>query len=164
MHDQGDGTWAGRFVISDLHARLLAAFLAHLTSPRRLSRNRSGEPVLDETAPDNRGWSEKQGAAFAEMIEHLPTDGHTNHGRVGATVMVHLDYQHLLDGLAAAGLDTGGEISAGQARRLACGAGIIPAVLGTDPMPLDVGCETRLHTKHQRAALSVVHDTCAAEG
>ena len=33
--------------------------------------------------------------------------------------MVHLDYQHLLDQLASARLDTGVDISAGEARRLA---------------------------------------------
>ncbi len=184
LHDNGDGTWAGRFVIPDLHAHLLRTVLEHLSSPRRLSRRTAqngqgdqsceggqggqegegGVSVVDESVPCDLNWSERLGQAFTELVEHLPSDGLANHGRVGATVMVHLDRQHLLDGLAAARLDSGTEISAGEARRLACNAGIIPAVLGGSPVPLDVGRESRLHTKAQRAALSATYDTCAAEG
>jgi hypothetical protein len=78
--------------------------------------------------------------------------------------MVHLPLTHLRDGLASARLDTGTRISPGQARRLACGAAIIPAVLGGKSEPLDVGRAQRLHTKAQRRALSISHDTCAAQG
>jgi hypothetical protein len=104
------------------------------------------------------------GQAFLELCEHLPTNGLAQHGRVGVTIAVHLDHQHLLDGLAAAHLDTGSDLSAGEAGRLACGAGIIPAVYGGASVPLDLGRESRLFTKAQRIALSALHDTCAAEG
>ncbi|HEX7738439.1 MAG TPA: DUF222 domain-containing protein [Marmoricola sp.] len=161
--DRGNGTFEGRFVVPELQGRILKTVLEHLSSPRRVSRNRAGESVVDATVP-RWNYDEILGRAFTELLEHLPTDGLAQHGRVGATVMVHIDLEHLRDGLAAAGLDAGGEISAGQARRIACGAGIIPAVLGTAPVPLDLGRETRLHTKAQRAALSAVHTTCAAEG
>ena len=46
------------------------------------------------------------------------------------TLLVHLDHDRLVDGLASARLDTGTRISVGEARRLACDAGILPAVLG----------------------------------
>lgn len=164
LSDNGDGTWAGRFVVPDLQAHLLRTMLEHLSAPRRMSRNKAGRPVVDESVPCELNWSERLGEAFTELLEHLPTDGLANHGRVGATVMVHLDLAHLRDLLGAARLDCGTEVSAGQGRRLACGAGIIPAVLGTASVPLDLGRETRLHTKAQRAALSASHDTCAAEG
>ena len=164
LQDNGDGTWAGRFVIPELQAHLLATVLEHLSSPRRLTRDGAGNSVVDESVPCDLNWSERLGAGLTELIEHLPTDGFVNHGRVGATVMVHLDHQHLLDGLAAARLDSGAEISACEARRLACGAGLIPAVFGGPSMALDLGREARLHTKVQRAALSATHDTCAAEG
>jgi hypothetical protein len=164
LHDNGDGTWAGRFTIPDLHAHLLSTVLEHLSAPRRHSRTKTGAPVVDETMPCDLNWSERLGAAFTELIEHLPTDGLANHGRTGATVMIHLDHRHLLDGLASARLDSGTEITAGQARRLACGAGIIPAVFDTPTIPLDLGRATRLHTKNQRAALSAHHDTCATQG
>ena len=81
-----------------------------------------------------------------------------------ATLLVNIDLAHLLNGLASARLDTGARISAGEARRLACGAGIVPAVLGGESQPLDLGRERRLHTKAQRRALSIRYDSCATEG
>ncbi len=166
LHDNGDGSWSGRFVLPDLQAHLLMTRLQHLSSPRRMSRNRAGEEVVDETVIDFPGpsWSEGLGAAFCELIENLPVDGLTGHGRVGATLAIHLDHQRLLDGLGAARLDSGAEITAGEARRLACGAGIVPMVYGGASLPLDLGRASRLHSKGQRIALSAVHDTCAAEG
>ncbi len=164
MHDNGDGTVSGRFTISELHAALLRTALERLCAPRRLSRNQAGELVSDPTLPGegpSLSWSERLGAAFTELLEHLPTDGHAG---VGATLMVHLELEHLLDGLASARVDAGTRISAGQARRLSCGAGIVPVVLGGDSVVLDEGRAKRLHTVFQRRAISVRYDTCAAEG
>ena len=172
LGDRGDGTFVGRFVIPELHGHLLRAWLEQMTSPRRLAGGRDGEPVTDDTldvstGAQNLSWSERMGLGFTELLEHLPTSPDGKAGgfsRVGVGVLVHLDHQHLLDGLASAGLDTGVRLSAGAARRLACNAGIIPAVLGTRSEPLDLGRESRLHTVAQRRALAVRHDTCATEG
>ena len=60
--------------------------------------------------------------------------------------------------------DTGHRVSTGQLRQLACAAGIIPAVLGTDGQPLDLGRQTRFFTSTQRAALATRYDTCAIGG
>jgi hypothetical protein len=164
LTDNGDGTFSGRFTIPELHGHLLRNYLERLTSPRRLSRNKAGELVEDDTLPwgtQNLSWTEKLGAGFLELLEHLPSDGH---GPIGATLLVNIDLKNLLDGLASAKLDTGARISAGEARRLACGAGIVPAVLGGESEPLDLGRARRLHTKAQRLALSLTHDSCAVEG
>ena len=164
MHDNGDGTVAGRFVIPELQAQMLRTALERLSAPRRHSVNKDGQPVEDETLPGHGmslNWSERLGAAFTELLEHLPGDGH---GAVNATLLVHIDYRHLLDQVGSARLDTGIAISPGQARRLACGAGIVPAVLGGDSEVLDLGRLKRLHTPAQRRALSVRYDSCAAEG
>lgn len=163
LSDNGDGTFSGRFTIPELHGHLLRNYLERLTAPRRLSNNKAGEPVDDDSLNGawTLSWTEKLGAGFCELLEHLPTDGH---GPVAATLLVKVDLQHLRDGLASAGIDTGARVSAGEARRLACGAGIVPAVLGGDSEPLDLGRERRLHTKAQRRALSLKHDSCAAEG
>jgi hypothetical protein len=142
----------------------LRAALERLSAPRRWSRNNAGELVEDPTLPGegpSLNYTERLGAAFVELVEHLPTDGHSG---LGATVMVHLAYEHLLDGMASAGLDAGVATSAGQARRLACNAGIVPAVLGGESEVLDQGRKKRLHTPAQRRALSVRYDSCAAEG
>ncbi|HET6166405.1 MAG TPA: HNH endonuclease signature motif containing protein, partial [Marmoricola sp.] len=58
----------------------------------------------------------------------------------------------------------GTEVSPGEARRLACGAGLIPAVLGGPSAVLDVGREQRLFTRAQRIALTLRDKGCRAEG
>ena len=83
-------------------------------------------------------------------------------------MVVTLDYDRLLSGLGAAQLDTGHEISAGEARRLVCEAGIVPAVyrrvLGGPSVVLDLGRRTRLHTEAQRLALAIRDRGCTADG
>ena len=172
LGDNGDGTWSGRFTIPELHGQMLRTALERLTAPRRLTRNRAGEVVRDDSVAgdqDTGGPSrtEMLGLGFTELIEHLPTstDGLTGgFTRNAVTLLVHLDHQHLLDGLASARLDTGVHLSAGEARRLACNAGLLPVVLGGASQVLDLGRTARLHSTAQRRALSVTHDSCAAEG
>ena len=165
-HDNGDGTHAGRFTIPSTYAKVLLAQLDRRTTPRRRTRTTSGttsgSPVVDESVPwEAMSWSEHLGLAFLELIDHLPTDGDHH---VAATLVVHLDLDALVSGIGAGTLDNGERISAAEARRLACGAGIIPMVLGGESQPLDVGRERRLHTKAQRVALSHLHHTCAVAG
>ncbi|MFT3873683.1 MAG: DUF222 domain-containing protein [Nocardioides sp.] len=59
---------------------------------------------------------------------------------------------------------TGETITADQARRLACTATIIPAVLGSNSQILDLGRSVRLFTHPQRKALLLRDRTCRAEG
>jgi hypothetical protein len=70
----------------------------------------------------------------------------------------------LLGGLKAASIDTGGEISPGAARRLACEAGIIPAVLGGRSQVLDLGRKRRFHSEAQRVAKTIEAGGCEAHG
>ena len=163
LRDNGDGTVTGKFQIPELSAQFLKTMLERLSAPRRLARNKAGQLVVDETVPgDSLSYSERLGEALCELLEHLPSTGWGPAN--GATLLVTLDYQHLLDSLAAAHLDTGIAASAGAARRLSCEAGIVPVVLGGRSEPLDVGREMRLHTAAQRRGLSLLYDTCAAEG
>jgi len=59
-------------------------------------------------------------------------------------LVLTMGLRELIDGLGTATLDTGGQLTAAEARRLACDAGIIPMVLGSDSVPLDVGRQQRL--------------------
>ncbi len=164
LHDNGDGTWSGRFRIPELHGNLLDTVLGRLTSPRRVGRDNNGRPVVDETAPgigESVSFPEVQGAALCELIEHLPSTGHAG---ATASVLVTMDLAGLLDGIGAARLESGVRVTAGEARRLACEAGLVPAVLGGRSEPLDLGRERRLHSTAQRRALSLVHDSCAVAG
>jgi hypothetical protein len=79
-------------------------------------------------------------------------------------VVVTVREETLREALAVAHLDTGTELSAGEARRLACNASILPAVLGGGSVPLDLGRSARLFSETQRTALGLRQETCAADG
>ena len=104
------------------------------------------------------------GRAFVDYIETRPAGATPKAGGVAATVVVTMDLDTLLGGLAAASLDTGSRISAGEARRIACRAGIIPVVLGGPSVPLDVGRKRRFHTEAQRLAMGIRDGGCTAAG
>lgn len=112
---------------------------------------------------DQLDWQQRRGQAFAELLLHLPTD-HL-HNKTAATILVTTTLAALRGELSQAGTtDLGENASAGNIRRLACGAGIIPVVLGADSVPLDLGRQTRCFTEHQRAALATHYTECAAHG
>lgn len=159
LHDNRDGTSTGHFTVPTLAASILRKVLEQLTAPRRLVRDERGG--IDGRASEI-DWAHAQGLAFTELLEHLPTDRLS--GKVAATIVITLSWERLLAALGVARADTGIEVSAGQARRLACGAGIVPAVLGQASLPLDLGRSTRLFTEAQRVALATVYETCAADG
>jgi hypothetical protein len=164
LGDNGDGTWTGKFTLPEMHAQTLLARLDALSAPRRHNRNRLGQPVQDGTLPgmgSSYNRSEALGLAFAELIEHLPVDGHT---RSTYSLVVHVTEEQLRAGAGAAVLETGAEISIQQVRRLACTAGILPLVLSGASVPIDLGREQRLFTRAQAIALSAGHEHCAAEG
>ena len=59
---------------------------------------------------------------------------------------------------------TGDTLTAAEARRLACTAQIIPAVLGGNSEILDLGRTRRLFTPAQRKALALRDRHCRAQG
>ena len=165
LHDNGDGTWSGRFTVPELHGNLLSQALDRLTAPRRLCRDRDGNAAVDESVEPGPshglGYFELRGQAFCELLEHLPAHGHAANG---VELIITTQLETLLTGLGTGRLDTGTRISGGEVRRLACNAGLIPAVLDGASVPLDLGRKKRLHSKNQRRALALTHDTCAITG
>jgi len=137
---------------------MLRKHLLALAAPKH--RAAAGEPVASRELPSRH----RMGLAFCEYIESRCSDTVGKSGGLPATVVVTMSLQALLGGLAAASLDTGGRISAGEARRLACRAGIIPAVLGGASQVLDLGRKRRFHTEPQRIALALRDGGCTAEG
>ncbi len=104
------------------------------------------------------------GSAFQEYIETYPAAALPKAGGVNATVVVTMTLEALLGGLKAAQLDTGEYITAGEARRLACQAGVIPAVLDGKSKVLDLGRKRRFHSEAQRIVATVEQGGCTAEG
>jgi len=137
---------------------MLRKHLLALAAPKHRAAAR--EPVQGRDLPTRH----RMGQAFCEYIETRHRDTIARAGGVPAAVVVTMTLETLLGGLAAASLDTGARISAGEARRLACAAGIIPAVLGSTSGVLDLGRKTRFHTEPQRVALALRDGGCTAEG
>jgi hypothetical protein len=128
-------------------------------------------------------WAHRRGRALTELIEHLDTERLT--GKVASTVIVTMTAEQVLGAAraaelqatvheltgtllelspssAAASTDTGHLLSASAARRIACQADIIPAVLGGPSQILDLGRQNRFFNDHQRTALATNYETCAA--
>ncbi len=109
----------------------------------------------------------RNGLAFTSLLEAIPATWLPKHGGVGATVVVTMTLEQLLADLDAAGvctLDTGGRITAAEARRLACSAGIIPMVLGGEVPATRRRPQARFHTEAMRLAMGVRDGGCTAEG
>jgi hypothetical protein len=160
IRDDGNGTCSGSFRVPLLQGSMLTKALHAFASPAR-----PGAPARTETEPtvQPRLHAEVLGEAFCELIERFPAEQVPTAGGVNATVVVTVTLESLLNGLGAAGLDLGGHVSAGQARRLACQAGIIPAVMGGPSVPLDLGRRRRLFSPAQRIALGMRDTGCTAE-
>ncbi len=158
MHDDGHGRCHGKFTITSRHAAMLRKALLAKAAPRH-------QAAVTGHAPEpGQPTAHKMGSAFQEYIESYPAAALPKAGGVNATVVVTMTLEALLGGLKAAQLDTGENITAGEARRLACQAGVIPAVLDGQSKVLDLGRKRRFHSEAQRIALGIEQGGCTAGG
>lgn len=156
--DDGHGQVHGRFTIPTLAGAQLKKMLLALTAPKHLT-------AAETASVERRPTPQRLGAAFVELIEAHPKDRLPQAGGTDATIVVTIDEAALLGDLEKAGLlDTGEKISPSAARRLACSAGIRPAVLGGRSEVLDLGRSRRLYSKAQRIALALGQHGCTADG
>lgn len=156
---RGDGTTEIHARVADLVADRLLTYLDAFTSPRTNNSSAGGA-----TPADRRPYDQRLGHAFGALLETLDPHRLPLHGGDATTVIVTLDLDTLtgrLEGLALAGDQP---ITAAQARRLACTATIIPAVLGGPSEILDQGRARRLFSPAQRKAMALRDRTCRAEG
>ncbi|MGZ6745089.1 MAG: DUF222 domain-containing protein, partial [Nocardioides sp.] len=157
MSDDGHGRVHGRFTLPTAQGAMLKKILLGFAAPKHIA---SVDGTVGERLPNPL----RMGRAFAEIIERYPSDKLPASGGVNATVVVTMSLETLLGADRAATLDTGEKITAGQARRLACEAGIIPAVLGGRSQVLDLGRKRRFYSESQRIALAVEQGGCTADG
>jgi hypothetical protein len=169
LRPDGHGSMHGRFKIPVLHGEILAKHLAAIAAPRH---QRATATTRGQGTGDGERVSRplRLGRALCEYLEtrDSATDGSPKAGGMAATVVVTMTLEQLLGGLAGSDkgvlLDTGEVIAPGTARRLACEAGIIPAVLGSPSQPLDLGRKSRFHTEPQRIAITLRDRGCATVG
>lgn len=155
---RGDGSSDISIRVPDHVAARLKVYLESMTSPRRHG------PVAAADDVQRLPYPRRLGEAFCALLERLPSSVLPQHGGTATTVMVTISIERLLDGLGAAGLDTGDVITAAQARRLACNADLVPVVLGGQSEVLDLGRASRLYSAGQRKAMAIRDRRCRAEG
>ncbi|GGU18584.1 HNH endonuclease signature motif containing protein [Nocardioides albus] len=151
----GDGT-------VDIHARVstavgirLRTMLDSLAQPRKLSAENRGRKTP---------YDRLLGQAFARIIETYDVDQLPRHGGHATTVFVTMSVEDLRRDLGTAALGFDGEqITATEARRMACNADLIPVVLGSDSEILDFGRSIRLAHPVQHRALRLRDKCCQAE-
>ena len=130
MSIDDQGVAHGRFRTTQRHGEMLRKMIWALTNPVRQGSTKHSP--IDPDLPA----SVRQGIAFTQIIEAVDAHWLPAHGGVGATVVVTMTLEQLLADLTAAGvctLDTGTRITAAEARRLACRAGIIPSSSAPSP-------------------------------
>ena len=186
----GDGTTRISGLIPDASAARLATYLHAFTNPRRddsattpaadgrsdnaattlveVRAKRASKPGEPTNSPAPYG--RKAARAFCQLLETLDPARLPIHGGDATTLVVMMSLDSLRADLATATLgnpapgDSHDRITAAEARRLACTAGIVPAVLGGKGEVLDLGRSQRLYTRVQRRALALRDKECRAEG
>ncbi|RZS64833.1 HNH endonuclease [Agromyces ramosus] len=154
-----------------LHARLdpenaapVKAAIEALVSDvlrRRMPRSSDEGPIVD----DLRTIPQLQADALAQVARHLLGCEQTLTPLAKTTVVVRLDLDTLVSGIGHARVDGIDQpISAATARRMAADAEVIPAVLGGQSLPLDLGRAARLFSRAQRIALGERDGGCASCG
>ncbi len=136
--------------------------LEAFTSPRHDSV--SGQRLIDPATGQRLSPERARGEAFCSLLEAMSTEHLPLHGGTATSIVVTIDLDDLMKGIGCGTLGDGTRITAGEARRLACTAGIIPAVLGGESEVLDLGRSQRLFNPAQRRALALNQRTCRAEG
>lgn len=153
---RGDGTSELRIRAADAVCDRLLTYLEAFTSPRRREAPRT-------TPADRRPYPQELGTAFAAFLETVDPARLPLHGGDATTVLVTVSLDALRGELGTA--HAGDEpLPASEARRLACTASIVPAVLGGASQVLDLGRSRRLFSPAQRKALAVGQPTCRADG
>lgn len=118
------------------------------------------------TRENSRSADQLRALGLVALVSHINSDTVTalqpTYSRAEVTVVI--DLHTLQSGRhPRTFMHTGSDIELPieSVRRIACEAKIIPVVLGSNGVVLDVGRSSRLATSHQRRALEAMHATCA---
>jgi hypothetical protein len=146
---------------------MLKKMIMAIASPARSTGERTPADNTGSGIDPDLPTPVRHGIALTQLIETISAKDLPRTGGCGATVVITMTLEQLVADLDHAGvctLDTGGHLSASEARRLACTAGIIPVVVGGPSQVLDVGRKRRLHSESMRIAMGVRDGGCSAVG
>lgn len=154
--NNGDGTMEYWLRVPVADGIRLQTYLESIAQPRKQKLADKGE---------KQPWDRLLGQAFIHLLRLCDPGALPHHGGDATTVMVTMTLGQLRSELGTALIGFEGEkITAAEARKLACNAGIIPVVLGTDSVPIDAGRTARIALPIQRKLLWMRYQTCCAEG
>ncbi len=148
----GDGTTRVTALVPDAVATRLRTYLESFAQPRVTADARSDR------------HDRLLGQAFCELLETLDPQRLPLHGGDATTVIVTMPLAQLKKDLGVASFGDTEKLTAAEARRLACTAHLIPAVLDGKGEILDLGRSRRLFSPAQRKALRVRDRQCRAHG
>jgi hypothetical protein len=152
-HRDGSATLKGK--LDNLAYAQLRAALDPLAKPHSTK----------EEGRDTRSQWERHADALVDLIRLAMTvDEIPTHGGDRVHVAVTVDFETLKSGIGTAMLDFGGVITAAEARMLACDCKVIPAVLGMNSEPMDLGAIEAIHHPRQRCRLVMRDRGCAFPG
>ena len=118
-----------------------------------------------ETGRDTRLPEQRRAQALVEVCRRAAAAGGAAPATTKAQVVVTIDLHELTNAVRGSGLTLTGEVLSPEAtRRIACDAGLIPAVLGTSGEVLDVGRTKRLVTQGMLHALWLRDGGCTFPG
>jgi hypothetical protein len=130
LHTRANGRLVLRGEFDPESSALITTVLSPLAKPRPSS----------DAGPDPRTAAERNGDALVELVHLAATTGELpSEAGERPHLLVTVPLQALRDDVGHATLDGIGSIDAASARRIACDAKIIPAVLGGRSEPLDLG-------------------------
>lgn len=149
----------GAFVLPTGDASVVRTALRALAAPLPVTVDASGA-----TTADDRTAEQRMADALVELAGHDLARGLPDSGGERPQVVVTIRQDWLRDQTGQAMTADGGPISLSEARRVACDASVLPAVLGSTGEPLDVGRSTRTVPPAIRRALVLRDGGCTFPG
>ena len=150
----GDGTTRITLNLPDAVAVRLQTYLEAFTSPRHHGVGEADRQPIDH----------QRGRAFCSLLEAIDPRRLPVHGGDATTLIVTVPLKALREELGTGELGPADKLSAGEVRRLACTARILPVVLGGKSEVLDLGRSSRLFRPAQRKVMILRDRECRAEG
>jgi len=117
------------------------------------------------SASDTRTTPERQGDAFAEIIEMASaSEDLLEEGGERPHLALTMSLEDFLAQRGTADVEGMGPMNAASVRRIACDSKVIRVMLGAESQPLDIGRATRTIPNHIRRALIIRDGGCAFPG
>lgn len=165
LRDRRDGRLGLEGWLDPQHGAMVRSLIEQLAAPRRTPEGLTDRVPDTADVPDSRSVPQRHADALIELCERARgADDFPTTGGEPAHLTVTIDWDAPRAAVGTATLDYGHQLSAADARRLACDCKLIPVVLGAESEPLDVGRASRTAPLGIRRALIARDGGCSFPG